>query len=167
MNKLKNWLGEFMEFEDTLGMAIATHNIKNLPGEYIFDNGFINLTADPEIPIKGLVILGTNKPYSSILEFTLEEKLQIYDISNRLINTLHHLGFNKIIRFQDEGCKGQFHIWFLPKHDWTYQFGNNLDDIIKYSKETLNVSNEYRESLLKCISIIKSDFTHHTKKETD
>lgn len=45
MNKLKNWLDEFIEFEGTLGLAIAAHNIKNLPGEYIFDNGFINLTA--------------------------------------------------------------------------------------------------------------------------
>lgn len=167
MNKLKNWLDEFMEFEGSLGMAIANHNIKNFPGEYIFDNGFINLTADPEIPIKGLVILGTNKPYSSISEFTVEERLQIYEVSNKLINALHHVGFEKIIQFQDEGSNGQFHIWFLPRHDWTYQFGNNLDDIIKYSKETLNISNEYRESLLKCISIIKSNFILQSEKETD
>ncbi len=167
MNKIKNWLDEYMEFEGTLGMAIANHNIKNLPGEYIFDNGFINLTADPEIPIKGLVILGTNKPYSSISEFTNEQKMQIYDISNKLINILHQIGFNNIIQFQDEGSNGQFHIWFLPRHDWTYQFGNNLDDMAKYSKEILNISNEYKNSLLKCISIIKSKFAHQLEKETD
>lgn len=165
MIKLKNWLNEFMEFEGTLGMAIANHKVKNFPGEYIYDNGFINLAADPEIPIKGLVILGTNKPFSSISEFTDKERLQISDISNKLINTLHRIGFKKVIQFQDEGSNGQFHIWFLPRHDWTYKFGNNLDEIIKYSKDTLNTSDEYRKSLLNCISKIKSNF-NSSEKET-
>ena len=99
MNRIKNWLNEYMEYEGTLGMAIAKHNIKILPGEYIFDNGFINLTADPEIPIMGLVILGTSKPYSSISEFTNDQKMQIFNISNKLIDTLHQVGFNNIIQF--------------------------------------------------------------------
>lgn len=155
-----------MEFEGTLGIAIANHNIKNLPGEYIFDNGFINLTADPEIPIMGLVILGTNKSYSSISEFTNEQKIQIYNIYNKLIDTLHQVGFNNIIQFQDECTDGQFHIWFLSRHDWTYQFGNNLDDMAKYSKKVLNISNEYRKTLLDCISTIKTKF-NQIEKETD
>ena len=167
MNKIQNWLDESMEFEGTLGMAIANHNIKNLPGEYIFDNGFINVTADPEIPIMGLVILGTNKPYSSICEFTNEQKMQIYNISDKLIDTLHHVGFNNIIQFQDEGSDGQFHIWFLPRHNWTYQFGNNLDDMAKYSKTVLNISSKYRKSLLDCISTIKTMFINQIEKETD
>ena len=158
MNKIKNWLDESMEFEGTLGIAIANHNIKNLPGEYIFDNGFINVTADPEIPIMGLVILGTNKPYSSICEFTNEQKMQIYNISDKLIDTLHHVGFNNIIQFQ---------IWFLPRHNWTYQFGNNLDDMAKYSKTVLNISSKYRKSLLDCISTIKTMFINQIEKETD
>ena len=166
MNRIKNWLNEYMEYEGTLGMAIAKHNIKNLPGEYIFDNGFINLTADPEIPIMGLVILGTSKPYSSISEFTNDQKMQIFNISNKLIDTLHQVGFNNIIQFQDEGSNGQFNIWFLPRHNWTYQFGNNLDDMAKYSKEVLNISTEYRNSLLNCITIIKTKF-NQIEKEAD
>ena len=77
------------------------------------------------------------------------------------------LCFTNIIQFQDEGSNGQFHIWFLPRHNWTYQFGNNLDDMAKYSKTVLNISSEYRKSLLDCISTIKTMFINQIEKETD
>ncbi len=156
--KIKNWLGEYMKFTGSLGKAIANHEINNLPGGYIYDDGFINLSADPEIPIEGLIILGTTKSYSSINEFSDNERLKIYDISNKLLKTFHKIGYKKIILYQDEGSSGQFHIWFLPRHNWTYKFGNNLDDIIQFSKEKLNLSNSYKISLLKCISNIKNNF---------
>ena len=74
--------------------------------------------------------------------------MQIYNISNKLIDTLHHVVFKNIIQFQDEGSNGQFHIWFFPRHNWTYQFRNNLDNMAKYSKMVLNISSKYKNSLL-------------------
>ena len=160
MKRIQNWLGEYMEFEGSLGQAIANHKIHNLPGGYIYDDGFINLSADPEIPIKGLIILGTNRTFSSINEFSDDERLKIYNVSNSLIETFHDIGFKKIIQYQDEGTSGQFHIWFLPRHDWTYKFGNNLDDMINFAQKNLNISDEYRQSLIECISTIKSTFNN-------
>lgn len=127
-------------------------------GGYIYDDGFVNLTLDPEIPIKGLVILGTKRTTSSFCDFSDDEQKKILDVTTHLLNTFHQIGLKKIIQFQDEGSNGQFHIWFLPRHDWTYQFGNNLDDIVNYSKNVLNTSDEYRHSLLNCMSKIKSNF---------
>lgn len=158
MKKIINWLGQEMQFEGTLGQAIANHKITNLPGKYIYDDGFINLTPDPEIPIKGFIILGTNKPYSSITEFSEEERMKISDISNRLVNTLHQIGFKEILIFQDEASKGQFHIWFLPRHEWTKQFSCNLNAMIEYSKKELNISENYRNELLECIDEIADKF---------
>ena len=159
MKKVKNWLGEYMEFEGSIGEAIANHSIKNLPGGYIYDDGFITLIADPEIPIKGLIILGTNKKVSSITEFTKEGRYKIIDISNKLITCLHQLGLNKIIQYQDEGSSGTYHIWFLPRHEWTFQFKDNIYDMVEFSKNELNVSKEYREEILNFIKLLKEKYS--------
>lgn len=161
MKTLKNWLGEYMEFEGNLGQAIANHSITNLPGGYIYDDGFLNLAADPEIPIKGLVILGINKPITSVVELTDEERIKISILSNKLIECLHDIGLKKIIQFQDEGSAGQFHIWFLPRHGWTYNYGYNLNDMIDFSKNSLNISQEYKNELLDCIEALKNKFKNY------
>ena len=68
MNKIKNWLDEYMEFEGTLGMAIANHNIKNLPGEYIFDTDL-------------------NKLYLYLLQFGRHAKvIEPIELKNKLNN---------------------------------------------------------------------------------
>ena len=155
MKKVKNWLGEYMEFEGSIGEAIANHTIKNLPGDYIYDDGFITLIADPEIPIKGLIILGTNKKVSSITEFSEMERHEIMNVSNRLIKCLHSLGIKKLIQYQDESSSGTYHIWFLPRHSWTLKYGDNIDDMVEYSKKKLNTSEEYKKELLNFIKKVK------------
>lgn len=158
MRKIKNWLGENMEFSGTIGQAIANHQIKNLPGGYIYDDGFINLSADPEIPIKGFIILGISKPIYSITQFSKEERTRIIEVSNKLLEVLHEIGFSKVIQFQDEST-WQFHIWFLPRHEWTYQYGNDLTKISNFAKNQLNTSDKYKKELLDCIELLKEKFS--------
>lgn len=158
MNKIVNWLGQIMEFEGNLSLAIAEHKITNFTGSYIYDDGFINIAADPEIPIKGYMVLAVNRSTLTITDLTEAERNSIIDISNRLLNAMHKVGFEKIMIFQDESSSGFLHINFIPRHEWTYKFHSNLSEMGIYAKQHLNIDDKYKQELLICIEEIKNKF---------
>ena len=158
MNKIVNWLGQTMEFEGNLGLAIAKHKITNFPGEYIYEDELFNISTDPEIPIKGYMILGVSKEIRTITELNQDERCRLMDLSNRLLEAMHKSGFNKVMIYQDESTSGNLHISFIPKHEWAYKFHANFGEMGNYAKNNLNVSDEYREELLKSIKEIKKNF---------
>lgn len=158
MNKILNWLGQSMEFEGNLSLAIAEHKITNLPGGYIYDDGFINIAADPEIPIKGYMVLAVNKPTLTITDLSGTERFSIIDVSNKLLNAMHKVGYEKIMIFQDESSSGYLHISFIPRHEWTYKFHTNLSEMGLYAKQYLNIDDKYKQELLLCIEEIKTQF---------
>ncbi len=158
MNKILNWLGEFMEFEGNLSYAIANHEITNFPGSYVYDDGLFNIATDPEIPIKGYMILAINKPIHTITDLTEAERNKLIDLSSRLLESMHKSGFKKVMIYQDESSSGYLHINFIPKHEWTYQFHSDFSQMGIYAKNILNVSSHYREEVLNCIDIIKENF---------
>lgn len=158
MNKIINWFGQEMEFEGNLSLAIASHNITNFPGSYVYDDGLFNIATDPEIPIKGYMILAINKPTLSITGLNEYERNKLIELSNRLLTAMHKTGFEKVMIYQDEASSGHLHINFIPRHEWTYQFHVNFGEMGIYAKKVLNTSDEYRKELLDCIDKIKENF---------
>lgn len=147
-----------MEFEGNLSSAIANHEITNFPGSYIYDDGLFNIATDPEIPIKGYMILAINKETLTITDLTENERKRLIDLSNRLLKAMHETGFKKVMIYQDEASSGNLHINFIPRHEWTYQFHTNFGEMGLYAKKTLNISDKYRKELLDCIEEIKKNF---------
>lgn len=158
MNKIVNWLGQTMEFEGTLSSAIAEHRITNFPGSYIYEDDLFNIATDPEIPIKGYMIIGISKKTLTINDLTKEERNRLIDLSNRLIEAMHKSGFDKVIVYQDEASSGNLHINFIPRHEWTYKFHANFGEMGVYAKKNLNINDEYKRELLENIEIIKKNF---------
>lgn len=158
MNKIINWLGQDMKFEGNLSSAIAKHEITNFPGSYIYDDGLFNIATDPEIPIKGYMILAINKPTLTITELTENERNKLMNLSNRLLSAMHKTGFEKVMVYQDEASSGNLHINFIPRHEWTYKFHTNFGKMGLYAKNTLNINDTYRKELLDCIEKIKMNF---------
>ena len=126
MKKIVNWLGQTMEFEGNLSSAIAKHEITNFPGEYIYEDDLFNICTDPEIPIKGYMILGLSKETITITDLTKEERNRLTDLSNRLLEAMHMSGFEKVMIYQDESSSGNLHINFIPRYEWTYKFHTNF-----------------------------------------
>ena len=118
MNQIVNWLGQNMEFEGSLSSAIAKHEITNFPGSYVYDDGLFNIATDPEIPIKGYMILAINKKTLTITDLTKDERNKLIDLSNRLLKAMHRTGFEKVMIYQDESSSGNLHINFI--------FDNNI-----------------------------------------
>lgn len=158
MKKIVNWLGQTMEFEGNLSSAIAKHEITNFPGKYIYEDDLFNISTDPEIPIKGYMILGISKQTLTITDLTKEERNRLTDLSNRLLEAMHASGFEKVMIYQDESSSGNLHINFIPRHKWTYKFHANFGEMGIYAKNNLNVSNEYRKEMLESIEKIKRNF---------
>ena len=158
MKKIVNWLGQTMEFEGNLSLAIAKHEITNFPGKYIYEDDLFSISTDPEIPIKGYMILGISKQTLTITDLTKEERNRLTDLSNRLLEAMHASGFEKVMIYQDESSSGNLHINFIPRHEWTYKFHANFGEMGIYAKNNLNISNEYRKEMLEIIEKIKRNF---------
>lgn len=158
MKKIVNWLGQTMEFKGNLSSAIAKHEITNFPGEYIYEDDLFNISTDPEIPIKGYMVLGISKKTLTITDLTKEERNRLTDLSNRLLESMHKSGFEKVMIYQDESSSGNLHINFIPRHEWTYKFHANFGEMGIYAKNNLNISDEYRKEMLESIRRIKKNF---------
>ncbi len=158
MNKIVNWLGQTMEFEGKLSSAIAKHKVTNFPGDYIYEDELFNIATDPEIPIKGYMILAISKDAVSIADLTKDERNRLMDLSNRLLEAMHKSGFSKVMIYQDESSPENLHINFIPKHEWTYQFHSNFGKMGIYAKNNLNINDEYKMELLESIKDIKRNF---------
>lgn len=151
MKKLitKNFLGENMEFYGCKSCAISNHEITNLVGGYIYDDGFVNITADPEVPIKGFMIVGIKPHVSKLTELNLEQRVQIFETINKLEFCLKELGENKVIKFED-GYSTHWREWVIPA---SYKYYYN-PQIYEADEKTQLECQEYYEKF--CCLLLKT-----------
>lgn len=157
MNKVINIFGEEIEFE-CMGCDIANHKFIP-PGGYVYEDDFINVSADPEIPIKGFMVLGINKHIKSMNDMTAYERNNIVDVLNKTIEVIKKINIAKEVLIIQEERASHFHIWIVPLHDWMKEYGKsvvNIKEIINYSKKSFN--EEQKMELLKAIEDIKKEF---------
>ena len=143
-----NFMNEEMIFEGCKSCAIGNHAITNLPGGYLYEDDFINVTIDPEVPIRGFIVIGIKKHVSQTTQLTRDERIQIEDITNRVKLCLEHLGAKNILLFED-GFSEHYRRWIIPSDDWMFQFGRgkNLKQITMYAKKNITIEQK-REFLL-------------------
>lgn len=115
MEKLveKNFLGEDMVFSGCKSCAISNHEITNLIGGYIYDDGFVNITADPEVPIKGFMVIGIKPHVASLTQLQPLERFQIGEVVNNLEIIMNQLGYKNVLRFED-GFSTHWREWLIP-----------------------------------------------------
>ncbi len=157
MNKVIDIFGKEIEFE-CMGCDIANHKLIP-PGGYVYEDDFINVSADPEIPIKGFMVLGINKHIKSLNEMSETERINIMKILNKTISTIKKVNIAKEVLLIQEEKANHFHIWIVPIHDWMNKFGKNvknIKEIIDYSKQNFNENQKIE--LLQAIEDIKIAF---------
>jgi len=157
VKKFIDILGNEINFK-CLGCEIALHKLIP-PGGYVYEDDFINVSADPEIPIKGFMVLGVNKHIKSINDMNDTDRVRVIDVLNKTINAIKHANIaNEVLVIQEERS-GHFHIWIVPILDWMRDFGNsviNIKEIIKFSKDNFN--DDKKCELLNAIEDIKLAF---------
>ena len=163
MANFKNLFGEEQEYQ-CLSCDIANHKIIP-PGGYIYEDDFINVSADPEIPIEGFVVLGVNKHVKSLCDFTDEERNRIMEVLNKTIQVIKREGISKEVFLIQEETSQHFHIWIVPTHEWKNNLGKdlrNLQKIIDYSKD--RVTEKSLKEIVTTIEKIKKGFLEVQEK---
>lgn len=157
MNKVIDIFGKEIEFE-CMGCDIANHKLIP-PGGYVYEDEFINISADPEIPIKGFMVLGINKHIKSLNEMTATERVNVVETLNKTIEVIKKSNIAKEVLLIQEEKANHFHIWIVPIHDWMDKFGRNvrnIKEIINYAKQNFN--EDKKVELLQAIEDIKKGF---------
>ena len=150
-------LGNEIEF-DCLGCDIANHKLIP-PGGYVYEDGFINVSADPEIPIPGFMVLGISKHVKSMNELSKEERVSIMEVLNRTIRIIKKVQISKEVLIVQEERAGHFHIWIVPIYGWMEKYGKsvvNIKEIIDYSKNNFNEN--VKEELINAVEKIRREF---------
>lgn len=157
MNTSIDIFGNEIHF-DCMGCDIANHKLIP-PGGYVYEDNFINVSADPEIPIKGFMVLGINRHIKSLNEMSETERNDIMNILNTTIENIKKANIAKEVLLIQEERASHFHIWIVPIHDWMNKFGKsvrNIKEIIDYSKQ--NFDESQRVELLQAIEDLKMEF---------
>ena len=155
--KFVDVLDKEQEFE-CMGCDIASHKLVP-PGGYIYEDEFINVSADPAIPIPGFMVLGIKKHVKSFNDLSKEERYKICDILNLTIEKMKEINLCKEVLLINEERSIHFHVWIVPILDWMDEFDKsvkNIDRIIKHSEkiktdktkeEILDYANRLKEAM--------------------
>lgn len=155
--RVTNFMDEEMEFDGCKSCAISNHAITNLPGGYIYENEYINVTIDPEIPIKGFIVIGVNRHLSSTTQMAIEERMAIEQATHTSKLILESLGAKNILLFED-GFSEHYRRWIIEVSDWMFDYGRgkNLKQITLHAKK--NATPSEKEKILEYAKQIKEKF---------
>lgn len=134
MNCAIDFTGRLIDF-DCMSCDIAEHKLLP-PGGMIYEDDFVTLAGDVEVPIVGFIILAPKKHVVSITELTIEERYHLLNVLNESIEALKKLGICKRVNIIQEE-KHHLHIWILPVHSWMQEkkLGTkNIGELFKYAK---------------------------------
>jgi diadenosine tetraphosphate (Ap4A) HIT family hydrolase len=140
-----------------IGCSIGTGEITP-PGELIISTEKFILHQDPEIPIKGFLIIASKKHIKSISELTLEESKELFDLVYRARMALKIIKDIKEVSIIQEERSGHFHLWLLPRYEWIDEkFENSLStvrEILFYAKDKYKTEENIAD-ILATVEIIR------------
>ena len=146
------------EFEvECIGCALTNNSLVPIGGIIKETENFI-LHQDPEIPIKGFLIIASKQHIKSITQLSKTQALEFFGLCYDARIALS--SFEDIIECAliQEERSGHFHFWILPKYKWMNDlFDNSLSSIrliMKYAEKNLK-SKENIEDIENCIERLK------------
>ncbi|MDE5538976.1 MAG: HIT family hydrolase [Bacilli bacterium] len=154
-NTATDFLGNKWTF-DCIGCAIANHEI-NVPGGLIYESDNFVINHDPEIPIKGFLIINPKRHIRSLIEMRDDERIELIKLMNLSIQTLKALNITTEVTIIQEERSSHFHVWLFPHHKWMAEkFGKGIKyirDICAYAKE--NATDNEKEEIIITIDKVR------------
>lgn len=141
-----------------IGCSIASGEVLS-PGGIIAETKNFRLDQDPEIPIKGFLIISSKSHIRSISQLSSEESRELFDLVYRARIALNNIADIKEVTIIQEERSGHFHLWLLPRYEWMNErFTNSLStvrEIMAYSKNNLKSEENIENILLEVKKIRK------------
>lgn len=155
LKRVTDFLGNGYDY-NCIGCEIGNKNIIP-PGGIIYEDDMFVLAGDPEIPLKGFLIITAKKHINSIIDLTLQQQHNMVEIINKAVSILKELNITKEVTLVQEERSKHFHVWIFPNQKWmTEKFGKGityLRDICEYSQK--NATAKDKEEILKTIEKIR------------
>jgi diadenosine tetraphosphate (Ap4A) HIT family hydrolase len=135
---------------DCLGCSIAAGEILP-PGGMICESEHFVLHQDPEVPVRGFLIIASKKHIQSIAQMSETEAAELFSLVYRARLAQEQLGQRNEVRIIQEERSGHFHLWLLPREAWMEgRFANSLASVremMRYAKEERRTAENVREVL--------------------
>lgn len=144
---------------ECIGCSLGNYDM-DPPGGIIYEDDLFIAHQDPEIPIKGFIVLTCKKHFNSINQLDDEQRMKLIELTNKVILYLKELKITEQVTIVQEERSKHLHIWIFPYHSWMDEkFGKGvsyLRDICKYAQqnstkkeisEILNIVNELKKLL--------------------
>ena len=151
-------LGNIYEY-NCLGCEIASKKITP-PGGIIYEDETFILASDPEVPLKGFLIVNVKRHINSLIELSVDEQHRMIEIVGKAINILKELNITQEVTLVQEERSKHFHMWIFPNQPWMVEkFGKGISylrDICKYAQE--NVTKEQLDEVLETIELVKKAY---------
>jgi len=146
------------EFEfDCIGCALVNNSLIPIGGIIKETDNFI-LHQDPEIPIKGFLIIASKQHIKSIAQLSKAQALEFFELCYDARMALLSFGDITECCLIQEERSGHFHFWILPRYMWMNDlFENSLSSIrpiMKYAKENLKTE-ENIKNIKFCVERLK------------
>lgn len=138
------------------GCRVANEEI----GIIIYETKNFVLLQDPEVPIKGFLIIQSKKHTNSFINFNENEREELNTLLFKARKSLMDLNICQEVTIVQEERSKHFHIWLFPYYDWMKEkFGKgikHLRDINEYAIQ--NATEKDRQEVLDTIEQLKIYF---------
>ena len=143
------------------GCAIVNREIISTGGIIHETDNFL-LFQDPEVLLKGFLIVQSKKHVNSIIDFTEDEQIELIKLTNKARLALKELNICQEVTIVQEERSKHFHIWLFPNYDWMQEkFGKGikyLRDINEYVIQ--NATEEDKKEVLEVVEKLKKYFNN-------
>lgn len=141
------------------GCSVANKEIP-LVGGFIYETENFILLQDPEVPIKGFLIIQSKNHLRKLIDLNKKEQMELFELINEARFALDKLDICKEVTIVQEERSKHFHIWLFPNYEWMQEkFGKGityLRDINEYA--TQNATEKDKEQVLQTVEILKKYF---------
>jgi diadenosine tetraphosphate (Ap4A) HIT family hydrolase len=135
---------------DCIGCAIGAGEIIP-PGGLICESEHFVLHQDPEVPVRGFLIVASKRHIRSIAQMSEAEAAELFSLVYRARLAQEQAGQIHEVRIIQEERSGHFHLWLLPWEAWMEgKFVNSLASVremMRYAKEERRTEENVREVL--------------------
>lgn len=138
------------------GCSIAKGEI----GSIIYETMNFVINQDPEVPLKGFLVISSKKHVNSLLNLNKEEREELNRLLFEARKALDDLKICKEVSIVQEERSQHFHIWLYPYYDWMNEkFGKGikyLRDINEYVIK--NATEKDKKEVFETIEQLKKYF---------
>ena len=126
----------------------------------IYETENFVLLQDPEVQLKGFLIVQAKKHVNSLINFNEEEQIELIKLTNKARLALKELNICQEVTIVQEERSKHFHIWLFPYYEWMQEkFGKGikyLRDINEYVIQ--NAKEEDKKEVLDVVQKLKEYF---------